>query len=44
MSVEVDIMSILEKDGLKLYDSLVKLVSPESQRLQGLLEDLPAWG
>ena len=37
-------MQSLEKDGLKLYDSIAQIASAESIRLQGLLEDLPAWG
>ena len=37
-------MQQLEKEGLRLYDSIAKMASPESIRLQGLLEDLPAWG
>ena len=32
-------MESVEKEGMKLYDSLGKITGSESVRLQGLLED-----
>jgi len=42
--MEVAIMELVEKEALKLHDSLGKITGAESNRLQGLLEDFGQHG